>query len=137
VTGFSALMQIKLSGDFFWRDFLSDLNCCVRSITFIKVAAAGCAVLALTACGRSSQSLVENARHYETRGSVRGLAPDGRTMDVEHEDIRGFMPSMTMPLSARNTQEIGNIKDTGRANAQGKACAGVGRLRSGDRKTRA
>src|SRR6266540_7083195 len=103
-------MQIKLSGDFFWTDFSSDFNCCVRSTTFIKVAAAGCAVLALTACGRSTQPLAENARHYETHGIVRGLAPDGRTIDVEHEDIHGFMPSMTMPLSARNPQEIGNMK---------------------------
>src|SRR6266498_4669030 len=103
-------MQIKLSGDFFWTDFANDFNCCVRSVTLTKVAGAGCAILAIIGCGRSSQPLPDNARHYEARGIVRGVAPDRRTIDVEHEDIRGFMPSMTMPLSARNPREVADVK---------------------------
>jgi len=31
-------------------------------------------------------------------------------MEIEHEDIRGFMPSMTMPLSARDAKEITGLK---------------------------
>jgi protein SCO1/2 len=103
-------MQIKLSGDFFWTDFASDFHCCVRSVTLIQVAAAGCAILAIIGCDRSSQPLPDNVRHYETRGIVRGVAPDRRMIDVEHEDIRGFMPSMTMPLSARNAKEVADLK---------------------------
>jgi protein SCO1/2 len=47
---------------------------------------------------------------YEVRGIVRGLPPDGQTIEVEHEDIRGFMPSMTMPFVARNRKEIGGLR---------------------------
>jgi protein SCO1 len=110
VAGSSALIQIKLFVGFFWTDFASDFNCCVRSVTLIKVAGTGCAILALIGCGRSSQALADNARHYEARGIVRGVALDRRTIDIEHEDIRGFMPSMTMPLSARNPKEAADLK---------------------------
>jgi protein SCO1/2 len=61
-------------------------------------------------CERQTPPPDDTARHYETRGIIRGLAPDRRTIDVEHEEIRGFMPSMTMPLAARDPKEIGDLK---------------------------
>ncbi len=65
--------------------------------------------LPLTACHRTPDS-GNSPRLYETRGIVRGIAPDGRTIDIQHEDIPGFMPSMTMPFSARNSKEIGTLR---------------------------
>ncbi|HSP44391.1 MAG TPA: SCO family protein, partial [Chthoniobacterales bacterium] len=41
---------------------------------------------------------------------MRGLAPDRSTVSVEHEDIPGFMPSMTMPFSVRDQKEIAGLK---------------------------
>jgi NAD(P)-dependent dehydrogenase (short-subunit alcohol dehydrogenase family) len=37
---------------------------------------------------------------------VRGFAPDHTTIDIEHEAIPGFMPSMTMPFTVREAREI-------------------------------
>jgi protein SCO1/2 len=59
-------------------------------------------VLALAACQRAPEEPGADARHYEARGIIRGLAPDGRAIDIEHEDIPGFMPSMTMTLPVRD-----------------------------------
>ena len=65
-----------------------------------------CALLVLVACNRSAQTADNNLdRQYEARGIIRGFAPDRRTIDVEHEDIRGFMPSMTMPFSVHDPKQ--------------------------------
>lgn len=48
----------------------------------------------------------EKARHYEVRGIIRGLSPNRTTIEIQHEDIPGFMPSMTMPFSAPSSKEI-------------------------------
>jgi protein SCO1/2 len=61
--------------------------------------------LAWAACQRAPENLDTAARHYEARGIIRGLAPDGRAIDIEHEDIPGFMPSMTMTLPVRDPRQ--------------------------------
>jgi protein SCO1 len=69
-----------------------------------------CAMLVVAACNRSAQTTDRSgARHYEARGIVRGVAPDHRTIDVEHEAIPGFMPSMTMPFSLRDQKQIAGL----------------------------
>jgi protein SCO1 len=65
--------------------------------------------LALVACDRSDKPDA-GARHYEGRGIVRGFAPDRTTIDVEHEAIPGFMPSMTMPFTARDSKQIAHLR---------------------------
>ena len=50
------------------------------------------------------------AQHYGDRGIVRGFSPDRSTIEIEHENIPGFMPSMTMPFSARDQKEIVDLK---------------------------
>ena len=80
-----------------------------------KLAKAGVLAVALVttiifaACNRHAHVDDGAARHYEVRGIIRGFAPDRRTIDVEHEDIRGFMPSMTMPFSVRGKNEIAEL----------------------------
>ena len=74
-----------------------------------KILLAGCVVLALLACGRSTSS-DERAEHYDTRGVVRGFSPDRSTIEVQHQDIPGFMPSMTMPFVARDPKQIADLK---------------------------
>jgi protein SCO1 len=69
----------------------------------------GCVALALLGCGRSTNSDA-GAEHYDTRGIVRGFSPDRSTIEIQHENIPGFMPSMTMPFLARNPKEIADLK---------------------------
>ena len=68
-----------------------------------------CIALSPVACDRSHKPDA-TARHYETRGIVRGFSPDRATIEIQHENIPGFMPSMTMPFSARERKEIGDLK---------------------------
>ncbi|HEV2095884.1 MAG TPA: copper-binding protein, partial [Chthoniobacterales bacterium] len=65
--------------------------------------------LLLISCGRSEQSDA-GARHYDVRGVVRGFAPDRTTVEIEHETIPDFMPSMTMPFSASDPKEIASLR---------------------------
>lgn len=45
-------------------------------------------------------------RSYEVRGRVAGFGDDARTLIVEHEDIPGLMPAMTMPLEVRDSTSL-------------------------------
>jgi len=75
----------------------------------LKIVLAGCVALALLGCGRSTNS-DEGADHYDTRGVVRGFSPDRSTIEIQHENIPGFMPSMTMPFVARDPKQIADLK---------------------------
>ena len=61
-------------------------------------------------CGRAAKHEDVNAQHYQVRGVVRGFSPDRATIDIQHENIPDFMPSMTMPFSPRDPNEISNLK---------------------------
>src|SRR6516165_10917144 len=74
-----------------------------------KILLTACVALALLGCGRSSNP-DGGAEHYDTRGVVRGFSPDRLTIEIQHENIPGFMPSMTMPFVARDQKEIANLK---------------------------
>lgn len=75
-----------------------------------KIALTIGAVLLLAGCGKSEKSAGDPARQYEARGLVRNTSPDHKTIEVEHENIPGFMPSMTMPFVARDEKEIANVR---------------------------
>lgn len=74
-----------------------------------KMLLTACAAVALLSCGRSAD-LNEKGDHYDTRGVVRGFSPDRSTVEIQHEDIPGFMPSMTMPFLARDPKQIAELK---------------------------
>lgn len=40
-------------------------------------------------------------REYELQGQVLAVNPDRQELTIKHEDIRGFMPAMTMPFKVR------------------------------------
>ncbi len=50
------------------------------------------------------------AKIYEVRGLVRGVEPAESTLVVEHEDIAGLMPAMTMPFRAKHARDIEGVK---------------------------
>ena len=101
--------------------------CASKAVTW-AVAFAACALL--TACNKqttvapasTNQTSAEAAapddkatspyaktntvRAFSTRGLIRSIAPDMKTMVVRHEDIPGFMPKMTMEFDVRDTNEV-------------------------------
>ena len=98
-------MQIKLFVGFFWNEIRPRFQFCRCR----KILLTACVALALLGCGRSTNS-DERADHYDTRGVVRGFSPDRSTIEIQHENIPGFMPSMTMPFVARDPKEIADLK---------------------------
>lgn len=74
----------------------------------LKIAFLLCAALLGSGCERKSE-LAGTASHYEVQGVVRDLPPDHKTIEVEHEDIPGFMPSMTMPFEVRDEKRIADL----------------------------
>jgi protein SCO1/2 len=113
-------MQIKLLVGFLWRVFGRRLavpgmiretketrrtkaqrQLCVPAIVLV--------LLLLLGCGRSNNQ-GQAEEHYETRGIVRGFSPDRSTIEIQHENIPGFMPSMTMPFVPRDPRQIADLK---------------------------
>ena len=45
-------------------------------------------------------------REFELRGQVLAVNVERQEITVKHEDIRGFMPSMTMPFRVANAREM-------------------------------
>ena len=74
-----------------------------------KILLACCVAIALLACGRSTNP-DQRTDHYDTRGIVRGFSPDRSTIEIQHENIPGFMPSMTMPFVPRDPKQIADIQ---------------------------
>ena len=54
---------------------------------------------ALAACGRASDSA---ARRYELQGQILAVRPERSEVVIKHQDIKGFMPGMTMPFSVKD-----------------------------------
>jgi protein SCO1 len=103
-------MQIKLSGDYFWRGIGSriPLQAMQRmTVLFLSGLALACLIIG---CERNRKSEDGNALHYQVRGVIRGVSPDRQTLEIQHENIPGFMPSMTMPFSARDRKEIAELR---------------------------
>ena len=61
-----------------------------------------CLVLAcaLAACGRSDE------RTFVLQGQVQSLEPDRKSIVVKHEEIKGFMPAMTMPYEVEDGKAL-------------------------------
>ncbi len=75
-----------------------------------KTVLISCIALALLGCGRAVNPDESIVQHYEARGVVRGFSPNRSTIEIQHENIPGFMPSMTMPFVARDAKEIADLK---------------------------
>lgn len=68
------------------------------------------ATLLTVSCGKPTTALTEQPHPerntYPVRGIVRAIEPGAHRLSVEHEDVPGFMPSMTMPFDCREAREI-------------------------------
>ncbi len=56
--------------------------------------------LSLVACRRS------NEKRYDFKGKVIVVEPEKRLVTVSHEDIKGYMPGMTMPFAVKNEADL-------------------------------
>jgi protein SCO1/2 len=72
----------------------------------LKIAVPIALTLVLFGCGRPA----DQGRHFEVRGVIRGISPDRTTLEIQHENIPDYMPSMTMPFLARDQKEIADLK---------------------------
>ena len=98
-------MQIKVFVCFLWKGNQTPISI----LPMQKILLASCVAFVLLGCGRST-NWNEKVDNYDTRGVVRGFSPDRQTIEIQHENIPGFMPSMTMPFLARNPREIADLK---------------------------
>lgn len=67
--------------------------------------------VAFSSCSRAPEpapppNAVSNEKVFEVRGVVRSIDSDGTGAMIEHEDIPGFMPSMTMPFTVKDPEEL-------------------------------
>jgi protein SCO1/2 len=62
------------------------------------------AVLTLIVAAFLISSACSRARQYELRGQILAVDPARRELTIRHEDIRGFMPGMTMPFRVRDAR---------------------------------
>lgn len=77
--------------------------------SWIKIALAAWVAVGFLGCERATKS-EDRADHYDTRGVVRGFSPDRQTIEIQHENIPGFMPSMTMPFSAHDPKGVADLR---------------------------
>jgi protein SCO1/2 len=56
------------------------------------------------ACGGA-----EDRREYTLQGQILSVAPDRKEANIKHEDIKGFMPAMTMPYKIRDEKQLETI----------------------------
>ena len=55
------------------------------------------AAIAASACSRA-----ERTREYQLKGQILDIKPETSEVLVKHEDIKGFMPAMTMPYKVQD-----------------------------------
>jgi protein SCO1 len=63
------------------------------------------AALSGSACGRTPEP-----RQYEVRGQILSVDANRSEVLVDHEDIKGFMPAMTMPYKVHDPQLLEDKK---------------------------
>ena len=61
------------------------------------------AVLAGACIGRSDE------RHFTLNGQVQSIEPARKSVVVKHDEIKGFMPAMTMPYDVREEKALDGV----------------------------
>src|SRR5260370_33949914 len=51
-----------------------------------------------------------NQHTYQVKGVIKELKPDGKTVEIRHEEVPGYMPAMTMPFEARDPKELKGLQ---------------------------
>lgn len=69
----------------------------VLLLTLIAVAIGGAG-----SCSRGSG----NEKRYDLKGKVVSVEPDKQRVTIAHEEVKGYMPGMTMPFTVRNDSDF-------------------------------
>jgi protein SCO1 len=69
--------------------------------------AAFCLAFAFTVAACSS---APDQRSFTLQGQVQSLEPERKSVVVKHEEIKGFMPAMTMPYEVRDDKLLADLK---------------------------
>src|SRR5437764_2045004 len=85
---------------------LSIMNPARESRLFIVLLLSCIAVLVYSCRPRSSA----NEKRYSINGKVVAVDKKDRTATIEHEDIVGYMPAMTMPFRIKNDADLEMMK---------------------------
>ncbi|HEX5177131.1 MAG TPA: SCO family protein [Chthoniobacteraceae bacterium] len=64
------------------------------------------ALMIIAGCQKAPSSPDTKPLRYDVRGIVRGIGFAQNEITVEHEEIPGFMPAMTMPFSVKEMREV-------------------------------
>ena len=64
-----------------------------------------CVALAALGCGRARS----DQRSYRLQGQVQSVDTEHQLVVVKHEDIKGFMPAMTMPYQVEEAKALGGL----------------------------
>jgi len=76
-----------------------------RHASFLLVLAVS--FLALPACGGSGSGAdAPGRREYTLHGQILALSSDHKEANIKHDDIKDFMPAMTMPYKVRDAKEF-------------------------------
>jgi protein SCO1/2 len=51
-----------------------------------------------------------NQQVFQVKGVVVSVNPRRKQVEIKHEEIRGYMPAMTMPFDVRNTNELAGLE---------------------------
>jgi protein SCO1/2 len=57
-------------------------------------------------CGCGKKEAANGAQTFMVKGVVKRVEPDGKTIVISHEAIPNYMPAMTMPFEARDTNDL-------------------------------
>ena len=64
-----------------------------------------CGLALLAGCSRAPE-----AKEDELSGQVLGVKPEEREILIKHEDIKGFMPGMTMPFKVKDETLVRSVE---------------------------
>ncbi len=78
-------------------------------ISSVFYATASALILGFTACSDRTQNELSETI-YEVDGLIQDLALEDASLIIQHEDIPGYMPSMTMPFNLSNVDEAKNLQ---------------------------
>ncbi|HEX4646136.1 MAG TPA: copper-binding protein, partial [Verrucomicrobiae bacterium] len=51
-----------------------------------------------------------NQHTYQVKGVIKELKPDGKTVEIRHEEVPGYMPAMTMPFEVKDAKELKGLQ---------------------------
>jgi len=95
----------------------------IQNATVATVTGATMLVLLLSGCNSAPQE-----RHYTLQGEIVAIGPTKKLLTVQHGDIPGFMPAMTMSYTVAVPSEVDGLKVGDKITADLVVSDGRGRL---------